>query len=104
VVGRAEVTGRAGDVSDAEAVAATATVDFLEAVREMEFQMLDMDLGPADLSFLSNGFKCEALTVAIHLLLFVPFAMPRIKCGFLGRGPEALPNPCLLLLILLYCD
>ncbi len=77
------MTGRAGDVSDAE-VEATATVDFLEAVREMEFQMLDMDLGLADLSFLSNGFKCEALTVAIHLLLFiVPFVMPRIKCGFL---------------------
>jgi hypothetical protein len=83
VVGRVEVTGRAGDVSDAEATVA-ATVDFLEAVREMEFQMLDMDLGLADLSFLSNGFKCEALTVTIHLLLFiVTIAMQRIKCGFL---------------------
>ncbi len=99
-MGRADVTGRAGDVSDAEVEAAI--VDFLEAVREMEFQMLDMDLGLADLSFLSNGFKCEALTVAIHLLLFiVPIAMPRIKCGFFGRGPDALPNPCLLLLILI---
>ncbi len=99
------MTGRAGDVSEAEVEAAT--VDFLEAVREMEFQMLDMDLGLADLSFLSNGFKCEALTVAIHLLLvIVPNAMPRLKCGFWGRGPEALPDPCLLLLIriLLCCD
>ncbi len=71
------MTGKAGDVSDAEAVA-TATVDFLEAVKEMEFQMLDMDLGLADLSFLSNGFKCEALTVAIHLLLFI---VPTTNCN-----------------------
>jgi hypothetical protein len=48
-------------VTDEESAGGTAVV-FFDAVKEIEFQMLDIDLGFGDLSFFSNGFRCEALT------------------------------------------
>jgi hypothetical protein len=53
-IGPADVTAGSGA---SVTVGDGTTANFLEAVREMEFQMLDMDLVPEDLSFLSIGFR-----------------------------------------------
>jgi len=70
-VATADGTGRDEDgVSEAE-VAVGPDADFLEAVKEMEFQMLDMDLGLGDLSFLSSGFRCDAFTAGNQPFVFL---------------------------------